>query len=245
MGKNYPEIEASESLNDTPVEDTDELVEAYGNMVYKLAHELHRRMPPHVELDDLIGWGYTGLMEAYRRFDSSRSSRFATFAYYRIRGAMLDAAKRLCALDERRGVAQACNEVLNTYAHVVNAQGAQASVEDRLAMMSDVAGSLSLVYVLRQCPSGTLRPEGAPQKAELVERQTKEKIRQTVARLPSPERTVMEAFYFEDRSLSEIAEDLGYSASWASRIHSRALDRLRGLIEHDKDLDDLRHALPV
>lgn len=245
MGDENPDVEINEPQKNTPVQDTDELVQNYGNMVYKLAHALHRRMPAHVELDDLIGWGYTGLMEAYHRYDEGRSSRFATFAYYRVRGAMLDAAKRLGALEINRGAAVASNEVLNTYAHIVNAQSGQAYLEDRLAMMSDVAGSLSLVYVLQNCPSGAFRPEGAPQKTELVQRQTQEKVRQTVARLPDPERAVLEGFYFEDRSLSEIAEDLGYSASWASRIHSRALDRLRGLIEHDIDLDDLHHVIFV
>ena len=58
--------------------------------IEKVARRLARRLPAHVEIDDLISSGVIGLMEAAERFDPDRVDRFEAFAEFRIRGAMLD-----------------------------------------------------------------------------------------------------------------------------------------------------------
>jgi len=58
--------------------------------IEKVARRLARRLPAHVEIDDLVSAGVIGLMEAAERFDPKRVDRFEAFAEFRIRGAMLD-----------------------------------------------------------------------------------------------------------------------------------------------------------
>src|SRR5579871_2026488 len=58
--------------------------------IEKVARRLARRLPAHVEIDDLISSGVIGLLEAAERFDPSRVDRFEAYAEFRIRGAMLD-----------------------------------------------------------------------------------------------------------------------------------------------------------
>ncbi len=58
--------------------------------IEKVARRLARRLPAHVDMDDLISSGVIGLMEAAERFDPKRVDRFEAFAEFRIRGAMLD-----------------------------------------------------------------------------------------------------------------------------------------------------------
>ncbi len=60
------------------------------NLVKAIAQSIFKRMPSIVQLDDLIQWGNFGLMDAVRKFDSSRPNKFKTYAVFRIRGAMLD-----------------------------------------------------------------------------------------------------------------------------------------------------------
>jgi hypothetical protein len=50
------------------------------------------QLPSYIGLDDLIGYGQVGLAQAARDFDHERGMQFSTFAYYRIRGAILDGA---------------------------------------------------------------------------------------------------------------------------------------------------------
>lgn len=228
---------------DNPNE-TQELVEEYENLVYKLAHKIHRRVAARVELEDLISWGYMGLMEAHQRYDSQSGAQFATFAYYRIRGAMLDALSKIRSDQETRSAA-AYNEIFETYAHTVSAQGNQATIEGRLSSLSSLSANLAMVCILGESPETALRPQGAPHQRALIRLQTQEKVRSALERLPQTERELLKGYYFEERSLSEMAAEKGYSPSWASRIHNRALERLRGMIESDESLDDLRYALPI
>ena len=72
------------------VESIQQSVEECQGLVRSLALKVHRGLPRRVDLDDLIGYGQVGLVEAANEFDGSRGTRFATFAYYRIRGAIYD-----------------------------------------------------------------------------------------------------------------------------------------------------------
>ncbi len=233
---------APESMSD---EEATDLVQRYENLVYKVAHRLHRDLPEQIDIQDLIGWGYAGLLEAHQRYDEEKSTQFASFAYYRIRGAMLDACPEPVMDPKRRLADVSCNEVLNTYAHVVQSHKSQASLESRLSAMSDVTGSMAMVFVLRDCPSKALRSGGAPHNRMLTRRQTAEKVRRILKDLPELEQSVLIGVYFEGRSLTDIGEKMGYSPSWVSRMHSRALNRLRKRIRCDDDLDDLRQPIPV
>ncbi|HSU20224.1 MAG TPA: sigma-70 family RNA polymerase sigma factor, partial [Acidobacteriaceae bacterium] len=58
--------------------------------VRHIARQIHRKVPVHVELEDLVSAGALGLVDACRRFDRSRHVQFKSFAQFRIRGAILD-----------------------------------------------------------------------------------------------------------------------------------------------------------
>ena len=62
----------------------------YTPLVRRLAHHMIAKLPPSVELDDLIQVGMIGLTEAIARYEPSQGVQFETFASQRIRGAMID-----------------------------------------------------------------------------------------------------------------------------------------------------------
>ena len=81
-----------------------ELIDEGQALVKSLAARIHRNLPVHVDFDDLISYGQIGLAEAAQDFDAEQGTRFTTFAYYRIRGAILDGnVKRVLA--RHQGVA--------------------------------------------------------------------------------------------------------------------------------------------
>ncbi len=69
-------------------------VEPHLPLVGAIARAMGRRLPPTVEVDDLINDGVLGLMEALRRYDPQRRVGFTTYAGHRIRGAILDGLRR-------------------------------------------------------------------------------------------------------------------------------------------------------
>src|SRR5205823_10191728 len=73
----------------------DDLVFSHQGLVRAIARGIHRSFPSYIDLDDLIGYGQLGLTQAARDFDPERGIQFSTFAYYRIRGAILDGANQM------------------------------------------------------------------------------------------------------------------------------------------------------
>ena len=58
--------------------------------MHHTAHQLLRHRPGAPKLEDLIGAGTVGLVQALEGFDALRGLAFSTYAMPRIRGAMLD-----------------------------------------------------------------------------------------------------------------------------------------------------------
>ena len=66
----------------------------------------------------------------------------------------------------------------------------------------------------------------------LLERERQERVRNALSSLPEPERTLLQGHYLQGRRFDELARELGLSKSWASRLHTRALDRMRDALDH-------------
>src|SRR5437762_13207886 len=75
--------------------DRDRLVEQHLSLVQAIAAKLKRTLGRSIDFDDLVGYGTKGLLEAAQRFDPTQGATFTTFAYYRVRGAMLDGLRTM------------------------------------------------------------------------------------------------------------------------------------------------------
>lgn len=192
-----------------------ELIARHEKMVHGLANRLRRELSLRGDLDDLIAFGFGGLLEAHHRFDPSRGVRFQTFAYYRVRGAMLDGVRKMADLPRR------AHERLQASAQVAPT-AAPTSLDKAFTRMS---ASLSTATVL-QGSFGEQSPEAALLKNESVAR-----LLQALPRLSPRQRVLVRGFYFEGRSIDQMAQELGISKSWASRLHRQALVELRDALE--------------
>src|SRR6187401_1025152 len=75
--------------------ETDALVIGHAELVKRIAYHLAGRLPASVEVADLIQAGMLGLLEAAANYTADRGASFETYAGIRIRGAMLDALRKL------------------------------------------------------------------------------------------------------------------------------------------------------
>jgi len=184
-------------------------------MVHSVAARLRRELSLQGELEDLLAFGFGGLLEARQRFDPTRGVRFQTFAYYRVRGAMLDGVRKMAFLPRR------AHERLQ-HEEAPTARPAPSPLDRVFARLS--AGLTTAVPL-----HGTLgdpTPEDALLRQESIVR-----LLQALSGLPERERFVIRHHYFEGRPLEDVGRDLGISKSWASRLHTRALRRLRAALE--------------
>ncbi len=206
----------------------EQLVEECQGLVRSLAGGIHRRVPPAVELDDLIAYGQVGLLEAARDFDASRGGRFSTYAYYRIRGAIYDGLAKMSwfgrgAKREQSPPVAEENEALR------DGQGCEAD----LRWFGEVTRALAMVYLAGkggaddgESSMGLADPSMPTASSVVMHMEFTQKLHELIDALPPEAATLIRGTYFEGLTLQEVGTRLGVSKSWASRLHAKTLERL-------------------
>ncbi len=216
-------------------------------LVHSVARRVRNRFALRVELDDLIQLGMIGLLEAAERYDPESGVLLSSFAYTRIRGAILDGVGDLTGVKRsqlRRLKRQAAaNEYVESMDHA-NSYGGDAV--DIAGMVQGVlfACDLSDAMVARNdAEEGPSPLKSTPEKS-LARTQMADLVNSVVDELPENEAELLRAHYAEGRSLQSLGDELGASRSWMSRIHKRALGRARDILEtrHGVTPEDLSNA---
>lgn len=195
-----------------------------------------------VELEEMIAWGYVGLVEAAERFDPRRGVAFSTFAHYRIKGAIYDGLRQMGVLSRvprsRRARFEAnANDLLHTAAEdTLAADATTASVstlDDEITAAQSLIDALIPVYFL-SLESGTM-PEivdfNAMTEEKIEERELIGFLMNLIAELPEEDQQVIDGLYFEHISMTELAAQMATTKSWISRLHTRAIRHLREAME--------------
>lgn len=225
-----------------------ELIIVYTPLIKYIAQRLAARLPDHIAIDDLISSGIVGLIDAVSKFDLSKKVQFKTYAEFRIKGAMLD---ELRALDwVPRSVKEKISTLEDAYSTLERQLG-RPSTDEETAQFLDL--DLEMFYkLLDETKSVTfvdvdLLNERAPKLnnscdslrdggdydpfAALNFRQTRDILAQAVGQLSEKEKLVVSLYYFEELTMKEIGEVLGYTESRISQMHSKAVLRLRGKLK--------------
>lgn len=194
-----------------------EFISQHEKMVHGLANRLRRELCLRGDLEDLIAFGFGGLLEARRRFDPERGVRFQTFAYHRVRGAMLDGVRKMAQLPRR------------AYERIEGAAELRLTAAPTALdkAFTRISATLTTGTVL-QGDLGEQSPEAALLKTESITR-----LLRALPGLSPRKRMLVRGFYFEGRSIDAMARELGISKSWASRLHTHALQELRSALQSE------------
>ena len=220
----------------TPMNADKEFVEEYRPLVVSIAHKVRAQFELDIDLDDLQAYGFTGLIEAKGRFDPERGVKFNTFAYYRIRGAMLDGVRKAGYLPARAyarlKAAQAALEIGESVAetYAANPKRSSGQAPDRaqtLNQVHDTLTKLTASFTIAAVGQSGEDTDSRRAETQLLERERRDELKQAMTQLPEREYALIHGFYFEGRRFDEVAAELGISKSWASRLHSKALKSLR------------------
>jgi RNA polymerase sigma factor for flagellar operon FliA len=205
-------------------------VEACQGMVKSLAWKIHRKLPPHVDLDDLVAYGQVGLAQAAKEFDAKRGGQFTTYAYYRIRGAIYDGLSQMSWFNRRDYHACKYEQMADPVLELDAEQAAPSrGVDEEVAWLSGMTSKLSIVY-LASSPeaeagaSSLIDQSGPPGEAMFQEMRVK--LAELIDALPADAGGLIRGTYFDGLTLTEAGRRLGISKAWASRLHAKTLERL-------------------
>jgi RNA polymerase sigma factor FliA len=220
-----------------PAAGTEDLIAQGQGLVRSLAAGIHRKLPRHIDMDDLVAYGQLGLVEAARDFDAARGAQFSTYAYYRIRGAIYDGLSKMSGFGRRHSETvryeQMANETLRATAEEDDNRET-ASGETLAHRFRDVSWSLLVVYLAGRSRSddtasaeaAVADPSAPTPLAAVIQRETSQRLVELIEGLPAGEATLIRAIYFEGLTIEQAGRKLGISKSWASRLHAKSLQRL-------------------
>lgn len=184
--------------------------------------------------EELLAYGEQGLVEAATRFNPELGD-FRRFAYFRVRGAMLDGLRKMGPWSrrayERIAMLGAMNEASESASETepLEAETAEQAADRLRRHMANMVTAVTLgVFAERAhegediVPKDTSQP--ADESAAALELQVY--IEEAMGVLGEPDATIIRRMYVRGESLDEIAADMDRSRSWASRIHTRALQVL-------------------
>jgi RNA polymerase sigma factor for flagellar operon FliA len=221
-----------------------ELAIRHHGLVERVVRRMGRRLPSHIDRDDLIAAGMIGLLEAADRFDPARGEKFESFAEFRIRGAILDDLRERDSMSrDMRRVYRALNEATNDLTAQLGRSPEEAELAAHLGLSVDeirerrtnLSGAsvvsfddVSPTFLERRADDSALDPCGATARREVFEQ-----LAAKIDVLPEKMRTVLSLYYCEDLNLKEIGAVLGVTESRACQLHREATRRLRHLLGDD------------
>ncbi|MFO0334893.1 MAG: RNA polymerase sigma factor FliA [Pseudomonadota bacterium] len=240
-GKHYAVAEVTGPADPEAVS-AEQLCLRHADLVKRIAYHLVSRLPPSVEVDDLIQAGMIGLLDAARHYTASRGANFETYAGIRVRGAMLDEVRKSDWTPRSvhrtvREMAEATRRIENETGHEARpadvARALGMSVEDYHRALQDAASCRMFSFD----PVGSGADEDSPVlharderpgPAENIEdAEFRRALAAAIDGLPQREKLVLSLYYDEELNLKEIGRVLDVSESRVCQIHGQALVRVR------------------
>jgi len=222
------------------------LVEDNVELARKAAGVIYPRVRAHVTFEEVVSLANAGLAEAAARFDPDRGVAFTTFAWYRCYGAIMDGLRRAANLPRR------------DWAKLVALRGAAAYLEQRgerelgaratgapppdsreaLLAIRSALEAIKTIYMtsleaMRESSDFEPLDPGPDPEAQIDSVRLGRRLRIALRRLPDKERDLLTKHYFEGKDLDEAGSELGISKSWASRLHARAVEKLRSVVDEE------------
>ena len=201
--------------------------------------------------DDLFNIGVIGLMDALKKYDPSKKVTFESYAYIRIRGAIIDEVRknskvsrtRMTQLDqfykakeklEREKMTEATDQEICEELGIESKQ--LSKIHETIHYLANV--SLDDTLFTNHGESVELKEivedkQTIPIDELLVEDEKKEALRRSIEKLPKREQIILNLYYVEELTLKEIAEVIDVSVPRVSQIHGKILVTLKKIIEDD------------
>ncbi|MBI5137918.1 MAG: FliA/WhiG family RNA polymerase sigma factor [Nitrospirae bacterium] len=228
------------------------LIAEFAPKIRIMANRLGSRLPPHLDVDDIINVGMIGLMDAMTKYNPDKETLFKTYAEFRIRGAMLDEIRAMDWVP--RSIREKASKLRGVYQKLEQAHSRPASEEEVAAEMGmdldtlhkmlqqvshtavlsldDLGADSDREVNILECIAQDSTPD--PLQA-LLQQDTWNLLSEAIEQLPQKERLVVTLYYYEELTMREIGQVLSITESRVSQLHSQAVLRIKGKIHNIRE----------
>ena len=243
----FPDLTEDQKLNPNI---RAKVINEFSPLIKYIASRIAIRLPPHIDLNDLINAGVIGLIDAIEKFDASKQIKFKTYAEFRIRGAILDELRSMDWVP--RSVRQKARKVEDAYSRLEYNLGRPASDEevaremkidiDSFHKLLSETASVSLLSLddlgeddsdlsKRNLLEFILQDEKDWPSHKIRYAEVRDMVAQAIQSLPEKERMVISLYYYDELTMKEIGHVLKFTESRVSQIHTKAILRLRSKMQ--------------
>ncbi len=219
--------------------DLSESVAQYAPLVRKLAFQIASRLPPNVDLDDLIQEGMMGLLDAIKRYEPRPGLNFEAYARFRITGAIYDSCRENDILprnqrDKLSGVEKTVRRLEQELGRSPTEQEIADACELTIDQYHETLDTMVGMTAIDDVPEHLLSiAEGADPSQITSFKQIALQLSGVIKNLPEKERMVVALHYQEDLSFREVAYVMDLTPGRISQIHSQAMIRIRAVLKND------------
>jgi RNA polymerase sigma factor for flagellar operon FliA len=253
----HPQVRRKEK----PTQQRDQLVVDMLPLVEREALKIRKRLPAHVELDDLISDGVLGLVDALAKFNPGRRVKLESYARHRIRGTILDGLRSADPVP--RDIRRKHKNVEKHY-RALEAKFARPANDEEIATalglnlaewhreLNEIqsagvdcgvrAFSAAPISALTSADPALLAGNG-PNPFDLsYHRERQEILAQALTHLGEREQQIISLYHERELTMQEIANRMSVDASRVSQLHAAALVRLKVEVDSLLQSHDARRA---
>ena len=243
-----PRVSVLRSRKKVSQEIRDQVVLEHLPLVKAIAIRVHENLPVHVDLDDLVHAGALGLIDAVKKYDSTKNVAFHAYAKHRIKGAILDSLRQLDwasrDLRKRQKQVEAVSRSLSTRlgrtpsdAEIAEEMGFTMERWRHVQMELRTAGLVSADSAANdsdrdRAPEFAATPELRPDRI-CERRQLQTTLARAIETLPERYQKVVFLYYTNDLTMKEIGDMLGVNESRISQIHKTALRKMAVVLQSE------------
>lgn len=229
------------------VEIRNKLVMHYSSIAKTVAFQMRGVFGDYAQIEDIVNQGIIALIDCVERFDINKQVKFKTYAYLRVRGAVIDFVRKQDWIPRRIRVASKninathddlCNELMREPTNSEIAQRMGISIETLNKHYSEISGAVTLSF------EGSLQGFNSIENSvadfidsqesadsDLYAQELKDVIKESISSLTQREQQVISLYYYDELKQAEIARVLSVSEQRVSQIISKAILKMKNKVE--------------
>lgn len=222
----------------------EQFVLEYKPLVKKIALHIKRRLPSHIDLEDLLQAGFVGLLEARKHYKYDQGATFETFASSRIRGSIIDSLRRnswgtretirymrqigdAISRLEQRGQKQPTTEEIAAELGI--------TVDEHVKMCQQI--SLCNVISLDFIDGEDVLPGDEDDNPMIITQKEEvlKEIKSILHTLPEREQLILSLYYVEEFTFKQIGEILELTEARICQLHSQSISKIQHKVTKQKE----------
>ncbi len=224
------------------------LVLRHMQVVRYIAGRIAIHCPASIDMNDLIGWGVLGLLDALDKYDHQQSIKFSTYAAIRVRGAIIDQIRSLdWAPRSLRAMARKVGAARESLRHLNGREPSAGEIAEQLGVepeqVEKTLAQLQLVQLISLDTYLSSQDTEEWRRHEIVEdthipapdvsaetHERRDQLVEAILQLPEQQQKVLNLYYYEELTLKEIGMVLNVSESRICQVHGAAVKQLRQVL---------------